>query len=118
MASATFELEDILSVSTGRLISEMAGIYKVMSHLVGRDLYTHELPAHAEQCKEEIKRQVPALDSPEMMLAEGKLSLMLDSIGEVDKPLLIIGWVSALKCGKYGVQLPSQIALSGVECAQ
>ena len=40
---ARFLTVDVLSTTTGRLLGKIDGVYEVVSYLVGRDVYTHEL---------------------------------------------------------------------------
>lgn len=60
MSEKTFHISDILSVTTGRLVStrHLDGVYDVIGHLVGRDVWTHELVVYAEQAKEECCKQL------------------------------------------------------------
>lgn len=46
-STKTFTIDDVLSAATGTLCSRrhMEGVYDIMSHLAGRSLMTHELPA-------------------------------------------------------------------------
>lgn len=57
------QLADILSVSTGRLLSRkgMGGIYRVLNDLTGDDLMTHQLPRAADHCQPGLISQHPFL---------------------------------------------------------
>lgn len=59
----SFHLGDVLSMTTGRLVSpeHMAGVYKIASYLVGRAVYTHEIPAAFRQCRDPLLDQHPQL---------------------------------------------------------
>ncbi len=48
-----YHLGDILSVSTGYLVSprHMDGVYDILNFMTGDDLYTHQLPRAMEECK-------------------------------------------------------------------
>lgn len=58
---ATFPIRDVLGVTTGRLLGDIGGIYKVMSFLLGRDAYTHELAYYAERARKAIRAVRPDL---------------------------------------------------------
>jgi hypothetical protein len=46
VSGRTFDLGDVLSITTGRLVSQrgMDGIYDVLNFMTGDDLMTHQLP--------------------------------------------------------------------------
>jgi hypothetical protein len=46
MSKKSFHLSDILSVSTGCLVSRnhMGGVHQVLNHMTGDNLFTHQLP--------------------------------------------------------------------------
>lgn len=58
-----FHLGDILSITTGRLVSpdHMDGVYKILNFMTGDDLYTHALGRAADVCKPHLLRQFPQL---------------------------------------------------------
>jgi hypothetical protein len=60
MSAKTFHISDILSVTTGRLVSNrhIDGVYDVIGHLVGRPVYTQELVIFLDQSTEEIHNQL------------------------------------------------------------
>lgn len=63
MTSKLFHLGDILSITTSRLVSpdHMDGIYKILNHLTGDNLYTHQLPEAADTMREALFEQLPFL---------------------------------------------------------
>lgn len=63
-APQDFELADILSITTGRLLSHrhMEGVYEILNHLTGDNLMTHQLPRAAETCRPALLAQHPQLD--------------------------------------------------------
>lgn len=63
-AEATFHLGDILSITTGRLVSpeRMDGIYSLLCFLVGGAVYTHEIPDLVERYRPILLAQHPQLN--------------------------------------------------------
>lgn len=61
--SKHFHIGDVLSITTGRLVSptHIDGVYDILNYMTGDNLFTHQLPRAAEQCKPELLRQHPAL---------------------------------------------------------
>lgn len=59
----TFHLGDVLSITSGRLVSprHMDGVYDVLDHMSGDNLMTHQLPRVCDEVKPEILRQHPEL---------------------------------------------------------
>lgn len=58
-----FHISDILSVTTGRLVSSrhMDGIYEILNFLTGDNLFTHQLPRAMRECEPWLKTQFPYL---------------------------------------------------------
>lgn len=58
-----FHLGDILSISTGRLVSprRMDGIYDILNYMTGDNLFTHQLPRAAQECRPYLLEQMPWL---------------------------------------------------------
>ena len=71
-----FGLDDILSVTTGRLLSRrgMDGIYEILSYMTGTSVFTHQLPRVAGECAPEILRQHPQLAD---VVLKRKVSLLM-----------------------------------------
>jgi len=56
-----FSTADVLGTSTGRLLGDIGGIYKVISFMIGRDAYTHDLAFYGRQASRAIKAARPDL---------------------------------------------------------
>ena len=58
-----FHLSDVLSVTTGMLVStrNMRGVYDILNHMVGSEVYTHNIPKAISVCCPSILRQYPEL---------------------------------------------------------
>jgi hypothetical protein len=62
--SRRFALADILSVTTGKLLSHrhIEGVYDILGYMTGESLMTHQLPRAAEACRPSLIAQHPDLD--------------------------------------------------------
>ncbi|MDJ1137941.1 hypothetical protein [Streptomyces iconiensis] len=71
-------LADVLSVTTDILLSRshMDGLYALLGHMTGQDVFTHQLPSVADACKPALIQQHPFLadltppaeaDTPDLM---------------------------------------------------
>jgi hypothetical protein len=58
-----FHLGDILSVTTGLLVSSrhIDGVYDILNWMTGDGLFTHQLPRAGEECKGPLLAQHPDL---------------------------------------------------------
>lgn len=61
--SAAFALGDVLSITTDRLVSRdhIGGVYRILGYMTGDELYTHQLPRAAAECKPALLVQHPQL---------------------------------------------------------
>jgi hypothetical protein len=59
----TFHLGDILTVTTGRLVSprHIDGVYDILGWMTGEDLFTHQLPRAQDECQGPLLAQHPDL---------------------------------------------------------
>lgn len=58
-----FPTHAVLSTCTGRLMGDIGGVYQVMSYMLGRDAYTHELAHYGKQAAEALRYAHPELPS-------------------------------------------------------
>jgi hypothetical protein len=78
-----FPLRDILSVTTGRLLTKGNGpsdngigaLYDLLGHMTGGSPFTHQLPRFAEECKPWLYRWFPELAAAESGSAMKSLDL-------------------------------------------
>jgi hypothetical protein len=56
-----FTLGQVLSVTTGRLVCTMEGLYSIMNFLTGENLFTHQLVRAFDPCKKYVFEQYPGL---------------------------------------------------------
>ena len=83
-----FHIGDILSVTTGRLVSpdHIGGVYNILGWLVGEDLMTHQLPRVARECEGFLREQFPDLptedDMPEFDGEESVLAWLAEAVAQ------------------------------------
>ena len=63
MATREFDIGDILSITTGRLVSPrgITGVYDILDFIFGSAFMTHELPVAGEHAKPILLEQHPQL---------------------------------------------------------
>jgi len=63
VTARTFHLGDILSITTGALVSprRMDGVYDILNWMTGDGLFTHQLPRAADECLGPLLAQHPDL---------------------------------------------------------
>jgi len=67
VSKKTFRLGAVLSVTTGTLLCDIGDVYAILNHMTGDNLFTHQLPRAARECRPFLLRQFPHLPhaSPE-----------------------------------------------------
>lgn len=63
MATKRFHLGDVLSITTGKLVSprHIDGVYDILNWMTGDNLFTHQLPRASRECRSYLKTQFPIL---------------------------------------------------------
>ena len=56
-----FATADVLGTSTGRLLGDIGGIYNVISFMIGRDAFTHDLAFYGRPASAALKAALPDL---------------------------------------------------------
>lgn len=56
-----FATADVLGTSTGRLLGDIGGIYRVISYMIGRAAFTHDLAFYGKRASAALKAAVPSL---------------------------------------------------------
>ena len=53
MKTKEFHIGDVLSITTGRLVSprHIGGVYDILNFMTGDNLFTHQLPRVSNECK-------------------------------------------------------------------
>jgi hypothetical protein len=63
METKDFHLGDVLSITTGRLVSprHIDGVYDILNFMTRDNLFTHQLPRASDECKPHLLRKHPQL---------------------------------------------------------
>jgi len=63
VTTRAFHLGDILTITTGRLVSprHMEGVYDILNWMTGDNLFTHQLPRAIGECERPLLAQHPDL---------------------------------------------------------
>jgi len=99
-----FHLGDVLSVTTGILVSPkgMGGVHELLDFMTGDVLMTHQLPRAVEVCGPELIARHPSLDvaTPTAFAGEPDVLAWLDRrVAELGEYLLI--WPLAPEEGQW-----------------
>lgn len=65
-----FDLETVLSVTTGKLFCSIENVYKILNYMTGDNLFTHQLPRASDECKPFIIQQYPQLADVDIDLTD------------------------------------------------
>jgi len=80
----TFHISDILSITTGGLVSDrhMDGVYDILNFLTGDELLTHQLPRAMRECEPWLRTQFPAFfpDNAVMKVLLSGLAVSLELV--------------------------------------
>jgi hypothetical protein len=103
MTQTLYGLDDILSITTGRLLSRrhVEGLYDILNYMTGDNLMTHQLPRAATVCGPALLDQHPQLR--DVAPPEG------DSITQEE----LFAWLDRAE-EEYGKTLPVQPVASDV----
>ena len=84
MGSKAFPTLDVLSSATGRLMSDISGVYQVLSFASGEDVYTHQMPRVSIEFASHLKKYrpdlLPAFDESEAVTPENYKEIGADWI--------------------------------------
>ena len=96
-----FHISDVLSVTTGRLVSSrhIDGIYEILNFLTGDELFTHQLPRAMRECEPWLRMQFPQLfpEDPKTAALLDKLSIDMEACREDDRKAIITDWVALVR---------------------
>lgn len=93
-----FHISDILSITTGRLVSNrhMEGIYAILNHMTGDNLFTHQLPRAARECAPVLLAAYPQLSTDDPITARCLAAMDL-GIKAGDRENAVIGVVEKIR---------------------
>jgi hypothetical protein len=112
-----FSLGDVLSITTGRLLSErhMDGVYDILNWMTGDNLYTHQLPRDGKACEPWLIEQYPQLDpkqNPKLQTMLEKLTAMLETEpGKQECNMLIRGWLCRVGSNFWGLSSDDKLTV-------
>lgn len=71
-ATKTFALGDVLSITTGRLVSEshIGGVYQILNWMTRDNLFTHQLSRVRKECAPWLLRWFPELKNARVWLLD------------------------------------------------
>lgn len=100
--SRAFDLGDILTITTGSLVSprHIGGVYDLLGFMTGDTLFTHQLPRAAEACRGPLLEQLPLL--AEVVAPEWRFAA---EDGPDVASAIVFGWLDEQKA-IYGAELP------------
>jgi len=99
----TFTLRTVLSVTTGRLLTEPKGprdngidrMYELLNHMTGDSAFTHQLGRFAEECKPWLFRWFPELATASACLDKLDDWIKRDKTGTNEEGIKM--WLTELK---------------------
>ena len=106
MDEKEFHIGDVLSVTTGKLLSPsgMDGVYKILNHMTGVSLFTHQLPRAMESCAPVLLKLYPKLaDENPQIHGRQELDSYLEGVTQRFGKILA---VPVLDDGAYSAQNP------------
>lgn len=93
-----FPLGDVLSITTGRLVSPtgMDGVYQILNHLTGDNLFTHQLPRACTWAAPLLTAAHPELGAEALADHLADLTRRLDAFPEQDVAV-VFNWVDSIR---------------------
>lgn len=114
MKTKVFHVGDVLSITTGRLVSprDMNGVCDILGFMTEKTIFTVGAEAEARICKPHLLKQFPQLATPEMASAVAELDKMISSEDDVEKS--VRKWFSKLTSGKYGIHVDKMLNVASL----
>lgn len=88
----------MLSITDGRLMSDIGDVYEVVSHFIGRPAYTHELPGYAPAISKIVVAEFPGLAGDESRPWEALRDAAIAKHGE--RMIIPDAWAESIADGK------------------
>lgn len=70
-----FPVRDLLTVTTGRLLTDIRNVYTILGWMTQDEPFTHQLPRFADECKPWLLRWFPELEAVHQRL--GNLDILI-----------------------------------------
>lgn len=98
----SFPLRVILTVTTGRLLTERKGdkdngisdLYDILGHMTGESPYTHTLGRFAEECKPYLYKWFPELGQAEVALSKLDEMIKISPTAQWDAVMIWLAYLS------------------------
>ena len=99
-----FDLGDVLTITTGLLVSRrhMDGVYEILNHMTGENLYTHQIPRAMRSCKPDLLRQHPQLADVDTASLEKALAASPETMEAATQ--VVLDWLDR-QAAIYGKEL-------------
>lgn len=95
MRTKHFPLRVVLSITTGRLLTDVDDVYEILNWMTGDSLFTHQLPRAGEACKPSLLAQFPELQAVNACLANLDGWLAIDKTGTGSEGIKM--WLAEIK---------------------
>lgn len=111
-----FHISDVLSITTGRLVSNrhVEGVYKILNHMTGDNLFTHQLPRASRECAPMLIAAYPQLSKDDPTTARC-IAAMDRSIEMGERDNAVVGMVEKVRA-EHG--LPEMLDVPVLEHGQ
>lgn len=82
MKARIFHLGDVLSITTGRLMSprHMSGVHDILSFMTGDEIFTHQAPRVMTECAPFLLQQHPSLVDVQIPEINGNFDQVLEDL--------------------------------------
>ncbi len=98
-----FSLAQILTITDGRLLCDIGGVYEILDFITGDSLFTHSLPRASRFAQPQIAAQLPWIANIQTDLDE--LTTILKPLRRGSKWDAIAEWNERMAC-KWGANHP------------
>ncbi len=108
MEKRMFHVGQVMSVVYMTILNpeELDGIVEVLNFMTKDNIHRHQIPRALTECMPHLLVQFPVLGSPRVNYAVDEFKEMLKTPNGQSRPRsLVIGWLSKLTSGQYGVKV-------------
>lgn len=96
-----FSLRTVLTITTGKLLTEssdpkdngIGDVYKILSHMVGYSVFTHQLPRIGKQVEPILLKKFPELGNVDLVALDAALKPVEGDRARVEE--VIAAWAAA-----------------------